>query len=139
MAEVFMVRDVMVRAVKTVKIDTNVKDAVRKMNKFNIGSIVVMDGRRPVGIVTERDILRRIVEQSIDPSIVEVRVIMSHPAITIDPDASIEEAARLMVKKGIKKLPVVENERLVGIITAMDFVRAGPRCVDLLEDLLQTS
>lgn len=132
-----MVRDFMTRAVKTVRIDANVRDAVKKMNKFNIGSIVVVDGKRPVGIITERDILRRIVEEGTDPSMIEVKQIMPHPTVTIQPDASIEEAAKLMAKKRIKKLPVVENDKLVGIITTMDLTRASPKIVSLMEELLR--
>jgi CBS domain-containing protein len=137
MAGVLMVRDIMTKAVKTVKVNANVKEVVKKMNKFNIGSIVIVEGRRPVGIITERDILRRIVDQCIDPTIVKVKEIMSHPVITTGPNISIENVARLMAKKGIKKLPVVEDDRLVGIVTSMDLMRAGPRLVDLLEDLLR--
>lgn len=133
-----MVRDVMTKAVKTVRIDSTIREVVQKMNKFDIGSIVVVDDRRPVGIITERDILRRIVEQYIDPSIVKVNEIMSQPLMTVDPDASIEESARLMAKKQIKKLPVVENGRLVGIITSMDIMRAAPKLVSILEELLRT-
>jgi len=138
MAGVLMVRDVMTKAVKTVRIDSTIREVVQKMNKFDIGSIVVVDDRRPVGIITERDILRRIVEQYIDPSIVKVNEIMSQPLMTVDPDASIEESARLMAKKQIKKLPVVENGRLVGIITSMDIMRAAPKLVSILEELLRT-
>ena len=67
MAGILLVREIMIRAVKTVGVNVNVRKAVQKMNKFDIGSIVVMDGGRPVGILTERDVLR-LVEQSIDPS-----------------------------------------------------------------------
>lgn len=136
---VLLVRDFMTRAEKTVRIDANVREAVKKMNKFNIGSIIVMQGRRPVGILTERDILRRIVESFLEPSLIKVKEIMSHPLVTIKSDVSIEEAARLMTKKRIKKLPVVENDRLVGIITSTDLMRAGPKLVYLLEDLLRIS
>lgn len=58
------------------------------------------------------------VEQYPEPSIVEVRKVMSHPLVTVDPDTSIEEAARLMASKGIKRLPVVEKDKLIGIITS---------------------
>jgi len=69
MSGVLLVRDVVTKAVKTVRMDTSVKEAVEKMNKFNIGSVVVMDmeRRRPIGILTERDILR-MVEQYPEPS-----------------------------------------------------------------------
>jgi len=76
---ILLVRDVMTSAVKTVKVADSVMEAVRKMNKFKIGSVIVMDGERPVGIVTERDILERVVEQGIDPNLMEVKNIMSTP------------------------------------------------------------
>ena len=136
-AGILLVREIMIRAVKTVGVNVNVRKAVQKMNKFDIGSIVVMDGKKPVGILTERDILR-LVEQSIDPSIIKVKEVMSSPVTTISPDTSIEDVARLMAKKGVKKLPVTEDDRLVGIVTATDIMKAGPKLIDLLEDLLRT-
>lgn len=139
MASGLLVRDIMTKTVKTVRINASVREAVRRMNKFNIGAIIVLERKRPVGILSERDILRRIVEQCIDPSTVKVKEIMSSPVITINPDNSIEDAARLMTKKGIRKLPVVEDDRLVGIVTSVDLMGAGPKLVDLLEDLLKIS
>lgn len=132
-----MVRDIMTKAVKTIKVGANILEAVRKMNKFNIGSLVVVDGKRPVGILTERDILRKIVDQSIDPSVVRVKEVMSSPLVTVSPDVGVEEAAGLMAKRGIKKLPVVEDGRLVGIVTSMDVMKTAPLLVDLIEDLLR--
>jgi len=79
LAGILLVRDMMTTAVKTVKVTDSVMEAVRKMNKFKIGSVIVMDGERPVGIVTERDILERVVEQDIDPKLMEVKNIMSTP------------------------------------------------------------
>jgi CBS domain-containing protein len=124
--------------VKTVRPYSNVKDVVRKMNKFGIGSVVVVEDNRPVGIITERDILRRIVEQFLDPGLIKAKDIMSTQLITIRGDVSIEEAASLMARRKIKKLPVVEGERLVGIVTSMDVMRANPKIVSLLEETLKT-
>jgi len=138
MAGALLVRDIMTKTLRTVRPNSSVLDAVQKMNKFNIGSILVVDGRRPVGIVTERDILRRVVELSMEPSIVKVSDIMSHPVVTINPDATIEEAARLMTAKQIKKLPVVQEDGVVGIITTMDIMKAAPRMMDLFGELSQT-
>lgn len=137
MSGAIIVRDIMTKSVKTAKLNDKVIEAVRKMNKFNIGSIVVLKGRRPIGILTERDLLKRIVEPGMDPSIVEVKGIMSSPVVTINPETSIEDAARLMTKKGIKKLLVVEDNKLVGIVFSMDLMRAGPKLVDLLDELYQ--
>ncbi|MDW8049139.1 MAG: CBS domain-containing protein [Nitrososphaerota archaeon] len=138
MAEVLLVRDVMTRSVKTVRVDSTVREAVQKMNKFDIGSIVVMDDKKPVGIITERDIMRKIVEQCVDPSLVKAGDIMSHPLITTDPNKSVEEAARLMAGKKIKKLPVVEDGKLVGIVTSMDIMNAAPKLASLLQELIRS-
>ena len=127
----------MVSNIKTVRIDDTVLDAVKKMNKFRIGSVVVLSGDRPVGIITERNILQRIVEPGLDPMVVKAREIMSAPLVTIEPYVPLEEAARLMVRHGIKKLPVVEGGKLVGMITTSDLVRASPIQVSIIEELLK--
>ena len=127
MAGIILVRDIMTRDVKKVRPDSTVADVVRKMNKFDIGSVVVVQGERPVGIITERDILRKIVEPRIDPTAIKAKQIMSSPLITVNEDTNLEEAARLMTKNAIKKLPVIRNGKLVGIVTTMDLARAEPR------------
>ena len=138
MSGILLVREVMTTNVKTVRPFSTVKDVVQKMNKFGIGSVVVVEEGRPVGIITERDIMRSIAEQFFDPSVVKVKDIMSTQLVTISGDVSVEEAARLMATRKIKKLPVVENEKLVGIVTSMDVMRANPKIVGLLEELLKT-
>lgn len=136
MSGVILVRDVMSSPVRTTRVGDSVKDAVRKMNKFRIGCLVVMQGDRPVGILTERDIMRKIVEPCIDPSLIRVSDVMSTPVTTIDPAASVEDAARVMSRKHIKKLPVVEDGRLIGMVTSTDLMRSGPELVSALTDLL---
>jgi len=138
MSGILLVRDVMTTDVKTVRPFSTVKDVVQKMNKFGIGSIVVVEEDRPIGIITERDILRRILEPFLDPSVIKAKDIMSTKLVTVSGDVSIEEAARLMANRKIKKLPVVENEKLVGIVTSMDVMRANPKIVSLFEELLKT-
>ena len=73
MSGIILVRDIMVRNVKTVRTDDTVLEAVKKMNKFRIGSVIVTNNGRPVGIITERNILQRIVEPSLDPAILRVK------------------------------------------------------------------
>ncbi len=136
MAGTLRVWEIMTKAVKTVGVDANVREVVQKMNKFKIGSIVVVEGKRPVGILTERDILQKIVAPCLDPATVGVKEIMSSPLVTVNSDISIEDAAKLMAKKKIKTLPIVEDDELVGIVTSMDLIRAAPKLVELLEDLL---
>ncbi len=138
MAGIVLVRDVMSKNVRVVRPDSSVKEVVATMNKFDIGSVVVVQGERPVGIITERDILRRIVEPCLAPETLTARQIMTSPVITIDENASINEAARLMAKKGIKRLLVTRNnDELVGIITFTDIVTKVPDMLSILEELVR--
>jgi CBS domain-containing protein len=137
MAGIVLVRDVMSKDVRVVRPDTTVKEIVATMNKFNIGSIIVVQGSRPVGIITERDILRRQVEPCLAPEVLTARQIMTSPLITIGETASIEEAAKLMAKKRAKRLPVMDNDKLVGIITYTDIVFKVPAMLTILEELVR--
>ena len=83
---------------------------------------MILDGEVPIGIVTERDIVRRVVAKKL-PLDTKVSEIMSTSLITVDPDASLKEAAKLMSSNKIRRLPVLKQNRLVGIIVAADFVR----------------
>jgi CBS domain-containing protein len=136
---VLLVRDVMTREVRTVGINSGLMEAVRKMNKFNIGSVVVVDTdrNRLVGILTERDVLKSI-ESYPELSAIRVKQVMSHPLITVDAQANIEEAAKLMTEKSLKRLPVTEDGRLIGIITSSDIMRASPILVNTLTDILRS-
>jgi len=132
---IMLVRDLMSSPVRTIRVGDSVRDAVRKMNKFRIGCLVVMQGDRPVGILTERDIMRKVIESCVDPSLIKVSDVMSTPIMTIDPETSLEEAARIMSRKHIKKLPVVEGSKLVGIVTSTDLMMAAPKLVSALTEL----
>jgi CBS domain-containing protein len=138
LAGIVLVRDVMSKNVRVVRPDSSAKEVVATMNKFDIGSVVVVQGERPVGIITERDILKRIVEPCLAPETLTARQIMTSPVITIDENASINEAAKLMAKKGIKRLLVTRNnDKLVGIITFTDIVTKVPDMLSILEELVR--
>jgi CBS domain-containing protein len=137
MSGILLVRDIMAKNVKTVRPDDRVLDAVRKMNKFRIGSVIVINNGRPVGIITERNIMERIVEPRHDAGTIRVRDIMSSPLTTIDINVAVDEAAQIMVRKSIKTLPVVENEKVVGVVTSSDIVRTSPTQIGILEELLR--
>ncbi len=135
MSGIILVRDIMVRNVKTVRTDDSVLDAVVKMNKFSIGSVIVTNNGRPVGIITKENILQRIVEPRLDPATVWAKDIMSSPLINADPNMAVEEAAKIMVRKRIKKLPVIEAGKLVGIVSTSDIVRASPTQLGIMDEL----
>ena len=137
MSGIVPVRDIMTAKVKTAKTESTIMEVVRKMNKFDVGSIIILDSAaRPVGIITERDVLRKIVEPQFPPDAVQALQVMSAPLVTIGADAGVERAAKLMSEKRIKKLPVVDGDKLVGIVTSMDIVRTQPRLISQLGDLI---
>ena len=137
MASIVLVRDIMSKDIRVVRPDTSVKEVVATMNKFDIGSILVVQGDRPVGIITERDILRRQVEPCLAPETLTARQIMSSPVLTIGETASIEEAAKLMARKRVKRLPVMNNQKLVGIVSFTDVVFKVPTLLAILEELVR--
>ena len=116
------VKDFMTKDIITIDIQKTVLAAAMLMSEKMIGCLVVADGKMPVGIVTERDFVRRVVARNLSPDM-ELSQIMSKPLITIDPDSSLRDAARLMLKNKIRRLPVIKENRLVGIVVASDFAR----------------
>jgi len=136
MEGVLLVRDVMTENVRTVRPNSTITEVVRKMNKFEVGSVVVVEGEKPVGIITERDILRRVLEVTLAPEAMKAKGIMSSPLVTVNDQLTVEEAARIMSDRHIKKLPVVKDGKLAGIVTSTDIVRSQPRLVELLGDMV---
>ena len=116
------VRDFMTANVITIDVKETVLYAAKLMYQQDVGDLVVMDGVVAKGIVTERDLVRRVIAQK---KTLETKVseIMSSPLITIDLEASLRDAARKMVKYRIRRLPVTKKDVLVGIIAASDFAR----------------
>jgi len=132
----FKVSDIMTRSVVTIEIGKSVREAVDMMNKKEIGCLVVTKEGDPVGIVTERDVLKKIVVEGRDPEKTRIEEIMSRPLITGSPNMTLEEAAKLLVLRRIKKLPILEKGKLVGIITLFDIVRWEPLAINILKRAL---
>ncbi len=117
------VKEVMTTVVCTVRKNDSVHNLAKKLVEHGVGSAVVIENGTPVGIVTEKDMISKIVARNKVPSKVTVEEIMSQPVITINPNTSLREAARIMMKRGIRRLPVVNNSgELVGIITDNDIL-----------------
>ncbi|WP_202319472.1 CBS domain-containing protein [Archaeoglobus neptunius] len=117
------VKEVMTTVVCTVKMTDSVHNLAKKLVEYGVGSAVVLDNGLPVGIVTEKDLISKIVARNKVPSEVIVEEVMSQPVITINPNTSLREAARIMMKRGIRRLPVVNNSgELIGIITDNDIL-----------------
>jgi CBS domain-containing protein len=116
-------RKIMVENVVTVKKNVSVKKAAELMNKHEIGCLVVVNAEKPIGIVTERDMIKRVIYKLRNPEKTCVSAVMSEPLISATPDMRAGDAARLMFERNIKKLPVLENGRLVGLVTLTDLLR----------------
>jgi len=117
-----LVKDLMAKDVVTVDLNATIFDSAVLMSEKKIGSLVVLDGKTPIGIVTERDFVRRVIAQKI-PLDTKIGEIMSKPLITIEPNSSLREAARLMIKNDIRRLPVIMENELVGMLVVSDFAR----------------
>jgi len=128
----------MVKNVITLQKDASVHEAVTLLNKNKIGCIVVVDNGNIAGIVTERDLLERVLEKCRNPKETKVSEIMTRDVITGTPDMDTLDATRLMFKLKVKKLPITEGNRLVGIITLTDIARAtsvDEKTIELIEQL----
>lgn len=122
-------KDVMSRNVKTISPEATMEEAALKMRKNKIGCLVVVEGEKPIGIITERDLVYKIVAEGKDTK-TKVREVMSKDLKTIDKEADLKLAAKLMATHIIRRLPVVDNDRLVGIVTLEDIMRAEKIGID---------
>jgi CBS domain-containing protein len=119
------VRDIMTPKVITITEDKNMADAAKIMGEKRIGSLIVVADGKPKGIVTERDLLSGILALGRDPYKAKIGEAMSWPLVTISPEAPIKEAAKIMMmRKG--RLGVLERDKLIGIVSASDFIRSLP-------------
>jgi CBS domain-containing protein len=134
--EMLFVSDIMTRWVATVEPSRSVRDAATIMAKAHTGSLIIMDKEKPIGIVTEGDISKAL-SAGADPDKVLVRAIMSKELITVSPDLRVEDAAKLMADKQIKKLPVLERGGLVGIVTQTDIVASSFDLITSLKEMVR--
>jgi len=127
-----LVKEIMNKDVKSVSTDASVRDAAEVMAENRIGSVIVVGEKKVKGIVTAEDIVFKYVAEKRGDTVSDI---MTRELVTISPSATIEKAARLMSEHKIKKLPVMDGDILVGIITASDIAKVEPA---LYEVLLET-
>jgi CBS domain-containing protein len=116
-------KEIMVRNVVTVDSQASVREAAKQMNLYEIGCVIVMDKDNVSGILTERDLLTKVLEASKNAEKTKVKDVMSTKLVTGTSDMDVVDAARLMLKKKIKKLPIVNKGKLMGLVTFTDIVR----------------
>ena len=136
MARNIVVRDIMTKDAHVVRNDTSVAEVVATMAKYDVGYIMVEMSGKPTGIITEHDVIVRLVTQGIAPSSVIARMIYTNPIFTIDENATVEEAVKLMKHWGVKHLPVTGTQgELVGVLTAENVMFAVPSMLSTIEEL----
>jgi len=137
-SKVMKIEDLMIRSVITMSPDASAYEAVKISNENKIGCLVVVDNNQIVGILTERDLLERVLEKCRNPKETKISEIMTRHVVMGKPDMELSEATRLMFENNVKKLPIVEGNRLVGIVTLTDIARAtsmDKETIGLLEKL----
>ncbi|OGI12437.1 hypothetical protein A3K64_04285 [Candidatus Micrarchaeota archaeon RBG_16_36_9] len=134
------VKEVMTTDVKTIRPEDSVKLLAETMINNKIGSLVVVKGSgEVVGIATERDIIEDVVLLGKDCEEAKVEDIMTKNIIAVDPSATLEDAAEIMVEHKIKKLPVIDKGRLVGIVTATDLIAYENKLIEKVSALIMSS
>ncbi|UZE91781.1 MAG: CBS domain-containing protein [Methanosarcinales archaeon] len=139
MAMKMPVREIMISNVITAGGSTTALEGARKMVEHKIGSLVITKDDKPIGIVTERDMIQKVMSKDIAPSSVRLKDVMSQPLVTIKPDEGLSSVAQKMLKKNIRRLPVVKNDKLVGIITDADMISFASSVTDTLTKLMETN
>ncbi|MCS7366495.1 MAG: CBS domain-containing protein [archaeon YNP-WB-062] len=114
------VKDYMSRVILSADKNLSVFEAAKLMVEKKIPYIIVLDGGKPVGIVTEEDLISKVLAADRDPKITKLSDIMTTPLLTIDPDATLREAAAIMSEKRVRKLPVVRDGIIYGVLTTQD-------------------
>jgi len=119
------IREVMTPAPETIQADRSASEAAKKMKEADAGMIPVMDNGNLLGTVTDRDIALRVVAEGKDPQATTVGEIASRDVVTVQPDESLDDALQKMAKHQVRRLPVVEDGRLIGVVAQADVAREG--------------
>lgn len=137
--EEVQVSEIMTRRPVTVNVSVPVDKAAGIMKRYRIGSILVMDKKKLVGILTVEDIAYSVTAKALDASKVLVDDIMTRGIIFIKPDASLRDAMEVINDNDIKQLPVISDDKLVGLVTMKDLLRIGPAVSDLIVEHVRFS
>lgn len=133
------VRDAMTAAVRAASPTDSLADAAKLMKEEDVGSLPVVDGGRLIGIVTDRDIVVRAIAELADPQSVRVADVASHELVTVESEQALDEALKLMARHRVRRLPVVEDGMLVGVLAQADVaIKADDeKAGEMLEEISQ--
>jgi CBS domain-containing protein len=119
------IKEVMTRDVRACEPNATVAQAAKVMAQEDVGPVPIVEDGRLAGLVTDRDIVVRVVAEGRDPNTTTVREIASTKLVTVSPDDDLDEALKLLAERQVRRLPVVEGDRLVGIVAQADIARLG--------------
>lgn len=134
MSTAIPVMEIMSRNPVTIDPESKADTAASLMKRKGVGSVIVVQDSDAIGIVTERDIVTKVAAQNLLPSKLKVREIMSSPVISIHPHAEVVEAAKKMNSLRIRRLAVVEDTKLVGLITEKDILKVWPHMIEITRE-----
>lgn len=130
-----LVKDVMSSPAITVSEGETVEKVAQLMDKYNVGCVIVTSKKgKPLGIITERDLIIRVLAKNLLPSKLKVEDVMTSPLMTIDPDETLSEAARRMSRLNIRRLGVMYKGELVGIISSKDILAVTPELMEIIKE-----
>ncbi len=125
--------DIMTKSPVTVEMNTTAQNIAKFMSNRRVGTVVVIKNYKPIGIVTDTDLTKRIVAPAKDPKKLKAKDIMTTPLIFSSPNDKVEDAVMKMKRHRVKRIPVISNGKIVGILTTTDIAKSTPAMMDLLE------
>ena len=128
------IRDIMIRSPVIISPNSTVQEAAKEMKAEGVGSLIVLDSGKPIGIITESDIIKKVVAQGGNSKKILIGDIMTSPLITVQPEETIEDAIKTMGELGIRRLPIVENGKLVGMTTVKDILKVSPMLLEVARE-----
>jgi CBS domain-containing protein len=134
-AKDILVEEIMNRNPKVANLDITAQAAAKLMKQEDVGSLIILEDGAAVGIITEKDLVQKVVAEGRSPSKILVTDIMSAPLVTIGPMESVSDAAKKMANLKLRRLPVIKGKKLVGVLTENDVLRLSPTLIELTREL----
>jgi signal-transduction protein with cAMP-binding, CBS, and nucleotidyltransferase domain len=139
MASKILVKDLMSTNFNVFENESTMDKVVQAMSDCDVDYVIVVQSRKPTGIITERDVIVRMLTQGLDPSVVIARAVYTNPLVTIEETATVREAADLMKEWKIKHLPVTQEGRIAGMLTYLDIAFSVPELLPEMKELYNPS
>ena len=130
------VKDAMVTRAVTARPTQDAREGADLMRKEDVGSLIICEGTKPIGIVTREDIVNKITSKDLKASEIKLKDIMNSPIITIGPEEDLADAARKMAKYGYERLPVIDMGKVIGIISHREVAKVAPAAIEILRERL---